>query len=121
MPVQQVLTTASTVLCGLSAPKLHGGMVAKSGAPKLTVGGLTQHVLVANSLGAVSGCQNAPPPAGATACLKVVSLGPTGISTKLTVGGAGVLLTTITAQGKTNGTPPGTLVASGGPAKLRAG
>lgn len=118
-----VLTTASTILCG--APP-HGGTVAKASTAKLTVSGsrvipnAVQPPVVGgpNGLGAVSSCPNVPPPAGRVKCTAVTSIVPSSAATKLTVGGVGVLLATLT--GSTNGTAPGTLKATAGQAKLKA-
>ncbi len=112
----KVLTVASTVLCGTSAPKLHGGTVAATSSAKLAVG--NQAVLVATSLGAIAGCLNAPPPTGATPCLKVLTVLPVSMATKLQAGGNGVLLETL--KGTTNGVPIGPLLATAGQAKLMA-
>lgn len=103
-----VFTTASTVLCGVLAPKLHGGTVKKTSAAKLTVSG--NAVLVATSLGTVAGCLTVPPPQGQKACLNVLKVSPNSVATKLLANGSGVLLEKLT--GVTDGVPAGDLGGS---------
>jgi hypothetical protein len=113
----KVLTMASQVLCGVSAPKLHGGTVTTTSSAKLTVS--NNAVLLSTSLGAVAGCLNAPPPMGATPCTKVLTVLPVSMATKLLAGGSGVLLES-TLKGTTLGVPVGTLSATAIQNKLTA-
>ena|SRR5215475_7781783 len=103
-----VFTTASTILCGPIAPKLHGGTVQTASAEKLTVAG--QAVLVEKSLGKVVGCKTVPPPPPQTACKNVLKVIPNSVATKLLANGSGVLLEVLT--GATDGVPPGNLGGS---------
>lgn len=114
-----VLTTDSTVLCGvLVRGSLHGGSVKVSGTDKLKVNGgkvLLKSGIVEKS---VAGCQNTQPPTGKTPC-KNVSQVTTGEAIKLKVGGNGVIIES-TLTGVTDGTPPGPLSATAGQTKLTA-
>jgi hypothetical protein len=114
-----VLTTASSVLCGLVAPKLHGGTVVLTSAAKLAVSG--SPVLVASSLGVVTPgtCKTVPPPPANKPCTKVVSVMPACIATKLQASGSGGLLDT-PLSGATDGVPPGPLAATVNQGKLTA-
>lgn len=112
-----VLTMGSTILCGVLVPlKAHGGTVATTSSAKLTVG--NNAVLLASSLGAISGCQNAPPPTGATPCKKVLTVLPISLATKLQAGGSSVLLDSL--AGTTDGTPVGPLNVTANQTKLTA-
>ena len=110
----KVLTTNSTVLCDVTAPKLHGGGVSKTGADKLKVS--SSGVLLPSGLGPISDCKTVPPPSGQTACTSVTSILPVSIATKLRINGIGVLLETL--KGVTSGTPPGSLYAEAKQTKL---
>jgi hypothetical protein len=106
------LTTGSDVECG------HKGTVSTSSSVKLTVDG--NPVLVADGVVSktVSGCttpsSSGPPPT--SPCISVQSILPTCLATKLTAGGAAVVLDTL--AGLTDGAPPGTLAAVAGQSKL---
>lgn len=98
-----VATQADTVTCG-HAP----GKVGTVGSPKLTVGG--KPVLVATGVVGklVTGCGTVVDPnTGTKLCTLVVSLTPPSLSTKLQVGGAPVVLSTL--GGTTDGTVGGVL------------
>jgi len=110
-----VLTMGSTILCGLAAPKLHGGSVTKIGTPKLIVAG--KQVVLLTGLSSVKVCTTAPPPASQKPCTSVTSI-TKGQSTKLFVGGVSVLLDTL--SGVTDGVPPGPLWVTANQAKLTA-
>ena len=97
----KILTETSQINCP------HGGRVqASAGQSKLRVGG--SRVLVAGDIVGkqVAACLTSPvPQAGTLKCLAVATVMPQGISTRLRVGGKGVLLDT--ANGLTNGTVTG--------------
>lgn len=108
------LTESSTLACGD-----QGTLQLRAGQSKLTVNG--SKVLVMGDLNGadVSGCTTVTNTnTGTKQCLKVLTaLG--GVATKLTVGGQGVLLETIT--GTTDGLPvPAWTVQSAGQTKLQA-
>ncbi|MGW0202990.1 hypothetical protein [Nonomuraea sp. NPDC003201] len=109
-----ILTKASTVRCGPQAP--HTGTVVTDSAAKLTVGG--SPVLVADSIKGqdITGCKQTGN--NITPCLKADAPLPPSLATKLTTGGAPVVLSTL--SGSTNGTPPGVMSATGGPEKVAA-
>lgn len=95
-----VLTAGSTVVCA------HQGTVTLvAGQNKLTVGG--QAALVQGDLDgkAIAGCVTVTDPNTSTLLCSTVAAALGGVSTRLTVGGKGVLLDTI--QGQTNGTVGG--------------
>lgn len=105
-----VLTTASTILCG------HGGTVAVSGSAKLTVG--KKPVLLRSGIEGkgVSGCATQTnSQAGTVQCAKVMSV-TGGEATKITVGKQRVMLDAGLA-GTTVGDPP---IASNPPALFSA-
>jgi hypothetical protein len=98
-----VLTTNSTVVCG--HPAGGGGVVQVQSQAKLTVAGAS--VLVPDGIGAKSMstlCGIPLPPAANKKCTKVISVSA-GSATKLTVGGAPVVLQTL--GGSTDGTLDG--------------
>lgn len=115
-----VLTQNSNVSCG------HGGSVVATGTPKLTINGSPVLLRTGIAGRAVSVCTT--PPASdaggptAKACLTVTAV-DSGEASKLTVGGSGVMLATLT--GKTDGmvaktTPQLLLSATAGQTKLVA-
>ena len=112
-----VLTLASTVLCDVAAPKLHGGTVMLTSAAKLAVTG--NAALVATSLGTVVAgtCKTVPPPPANKPCTKVLSVLPPCIATKLQAAGSGVLIN-VPLHGATDGVPPATLSATVNQSKL---
>lgn len=109
-----VVTTASTVICG------HGGKVTTVGTPKLTVAG-SPVVVAAGIVGKpVVGCAT---PASSTSkpCMTAVSVDPPSLSKKLTVSGAPVALSSLsgTTDGEVGGvTPQKLLAATGAPPLL---
>ncbi|MGW3352663.1 hypothetical protein ACWDA3_56035 [Nonomuraea rubra] len=109
-----ILTKASTVRCGPQAP--HTGTVATGSTARLTVGG--SPVLVADSIKDkdITGCQQKGN--NTTPCLKAGAPLQPGLATRLTTGGAPVVLST--RSGVTNGTPPGAMSATGGSEKVTA-
>ena len=107
------LTKASDVECG------HAGVVSVTGSAKLTVGG--QSVLVQSDVASksISNCTTVTnPQTGTKQCTTVLSVSPTSLATKLTVGGVPVVLASLT--GATDGVPPGKLQAVAGQSKLTA-
>ena len=107
----QVLTTAATITCAHTGP----GRVDLSSSSKLKVSGV--QVLVASSLGAISGCTQ-PTSQGTAPDLQTFSTTGT-LSQKLVSNGSPVLVTPLVATG--NGLPaPSTLSASESQAKLVA-
>jgi hypothetical protein len=103
-----VLTTSSDVHCPTS------GTVTPGGKPKLTVAGAAVTTPADITGKSVSGCKT-PTSNSTKPCTKVASA--TGAATKLTVGGTGVALDSLT--GATDGTTP-KLAASAGQSKLKA-
>jgi hypothetical protein len=114
----KILTETSQLNCP------HGGKVqATAGQAKLRVGG--SRVLVAGDVAGkqVAACLTAPAPqAGTLKCLTAVSLMPPGVSSKLRVGGKGVLLDTATGltDGAVAGVPQSWSVGSANQLKVEA-
>ncbi len=115
-----VLTTGSNVSCG------HGGTVGTSSSAKLKVSGNAVLLKTGIAMKSVSSCQTPPASdvSGPTAmkCTTVTSV-DSGEATKLTAGGAPVVLETLTGQ--TDGmvgkvTPQLLLSATAGQSKLKA-
>jgi hypothetical protein len=105
-----VMTLTSTITCQPAAATAHGGKVAAASTAKLRVDGspvipaLVQPLPAGpNGLGAIAGCKT---PTSTTPsskpCLRVVSVLPSSMATKLTVSGIGVLLDSV--AGTTDGT-----------------
>ncbi len=109
----KVLTKDSTVSCNHS-----GSATFSPTSSKLTVGG-TKVLLKADvEACTITGCTFTPPPPGRIPCTGVTSV-LLGVATKLTVGGAGVVLESLT--GITNSSVPGSLTGvSAGQSKLTA-
>ncbi len=114
----KVLTEDTVLKCAATPdkPAPHGGTLSKSGVSRLTVDG--QKVLTAaNVLAAtIPDCANNPN-ASQVKCTGVSGVTP-GKATKLKVDGEFVVIETL--GGTTNGTPPGTIVASGAHSRLNA-
>lgn len=111
------LTEKSTLNC------LHQGSVKlTSKQSKLKVAGT--NVLVAGDLtgASISGCSTTPDPNTATLKCLLILTAIGGVSSKLKVSGAGVLLETIQGQttGTLGGTPQTWSVKSAGQSKLKA-
>jgi hypothetical protein len=109
--MSKALTTASDVECG------HQGAVQVSSSAKLTIGG--NAVLIASGVVGSSVAHCATPASSTTSpCMTVLSVLPTSLAQKLTVGGLPVVLDTL--SGLTDGKPPGSLQSSAGQSKLAA-
>jgi hypothetical protein len=108
-----VMTTGGEVKCGHGPGKVTLG----SGASKLQVN--DKAVLLKNDVDAkkVSGCTTVTDTSKSLQQCGEASVA-TGTASKLTVGGAAVLLESL--KGKTDGKPPGVLSASAGQSKLDA-
>jgi hypothetical protein len=121
--MSNVLTLASTVLCGTAAPLLHGGKVVTVSLAKLTVN--SSSVLTQTSIApqlvdlGLNKCQTPVDNSGHKPCTSVNSVSG-GMSTKLTVNGQPVMLETVAGKGVTDGNPSGTLAATANQSKLTA-
>ena len=110
-----VLTTGSSVSCS------NQGTVATSSSAKLRVAG--KPVLVSTGLAskAISGCAHPVDSSSKTDhCYSVVTILPSTYSAKLTTGGSGVALDTLSGMGDSTPPPPDTLSATVGQTKLTA-
>ncbi len=123
----EVLTKASTILCGLAAPASHGGkvVVAPNPAVKLFVGVgpsaapvVTKADIATSAIDPISKCQTPTSPTTAP-CLAVTGV-TAGEATKLSVANNPVPLSGVVV-GATGGNPPGTLFTKAEHQKLFSG
>ena len=109
--MSKALTTGSDVQCG------HKGAVQVSSSAKLTIGG--NAVLLTSGVMGSSVANCGTPISSTTApCSTVLSVLPTSLAQKLTVGGLPVVLDTL--SGLTDGKPPGSLLSKPVQSKLTA-
>jgi hypothetical protein len=109
-----VLTTGSSVTCS------NNGSVATSSSAKLRVAG--NPVLVQSGIASKSISNCAHPidsNSGANKCFTVLTVAPSTFSMKLTTGGSGAALDTLSGTGSATN-PPDTLSAQAGQTKLTA-
>lgn len=109
-----VLTTSSRIVCGSQ------GAVSTSGQAKLTVGGVPVLVKAGVAGKSLSGCTVVTNASSGTKQCSTVASVSAGEATKLTVGGAAVMLDTLAGTADGLPTPGAMLTATANQSKLKA-